>query len=119
MVAEEGSFIRAGRRLNTHYFLVSRKIRYLEESVGIRLFTRGGSGVTPTPDAAHFATFARLSPTSKLFSTSGIMVVTTSGSLSVGVHVSMLDGELTKAFTNSSPSIRIFPRNIWTRPVLN
>lgn len=96
IVAEEGSFIRAGRRLNTHYSYVSRKIRDLEASVGILIFTRNGNGVTATPEGAEFLrgvrrVIADLEGVLKLADTARRA---DTGSLSIGFYVSMLDGEL-------------------------
>lgn len=96
IVAEEGSFIRAGKRLNTHYSHVSRKIRELEESVGITIFTRNGNGVTPTPEGADFLrglgrVIADLESVLNLADTARRGET---GSLSIGFYVSMLDGEL-------------------------
>ncbi len=90
IVAEEGSFIRDGRRLNTHYSYVSRKIRDLEASVGILIFTRNGNGVTATPEGAEFLRGVRR----VIADLEGVLKRADTGSLSIGFYVSMLDGEL-------------------------
>ncbi|MFB9948861.1 LysR family transcriptional regulator [Rhizobium puerariae] len=112
IVAEEGSFIRAGRRLNTHYSLVSRKIRYLEESVGMKLFTRGGNGVTPTPEGADFLRDVRqiITDLESVLNLAESGRHKTTGSLSVGFYVSMLDGELCNSvhhFVTEYPDISL------------
>lgn len=112
IVAEEGSFIRAGRRLNTHYSRVSRKIRHLEESIGIMIFTRNGSGVTPTPEGAEFLrgvrrVIADLEAVLKLADTARRA---DTGSLSIGFYVSMLDGELcdvVRHFITEHPDVSV------------
>lgn len=48
MLAEEGNFARAARRLNLTQPALSRSIQSLEASVGMSLFDRGKGGVRPT-----------------------------------------------------------------------
>lgn len=49
VVAEEGSFLGASRRVGIHHSALSRRIRDLEHSLGTTLFERHASGVRPTP----------------------------------------------------------------------
>jgi DNA-binding transcriptional LysR family regulator len=49
VVAEEGSFLRASRRVGIHHSALSRRIRDLEHSLGTVLFERHAGGVRPTP----------------------------------------------------------------------
>lgn len=49
VVAEEGSFLGASRRMGIHHTALSRRIRDLEHSLGTVLFQRHASGVRPTP----------------------------------------------------------------------
>ncbi|MGV2052448.1 LysR family transcriptional regulator [Agrobacterium sp. 22-209-1] len=96
IVAEEGSFIRAGRRLNTHYSHVSRKIRELEGSVGITIFTRNGNGVMPTPEGGDFLRGIRrvIADLESVLNLADTARRGAAGSLSIGFYVSILDGEL-------------------------
>ncbi|MBF2717666.1 LysR family transcriptional regulator [Agrobacterium vitis] len=112
IIAEEGSFIRAAKRLNTHYSQVSRKIRALEESVGISIFTRRGNGVTPTPEGADFLHGVRrvITDLESVLSLANTARTGTSGRLSIGFYISMLDGELcdiVKQFIGLYPEISV------------
>ncbi|MBZ9756975.1 LysR family transcriptional regulator [Mesorhizobium sp. ESP6-5] len=48
IVAEEGSFLGASRRIRMHHSALSRRIRDLEDSLGVTLFERHSTGVRPT-----------------------------------------------------------------------
>ncbi|MBA8908304.1 MULTISPECIES: LysR family transcriptional regulator [Aminobacter] len=48
VVAEEGSFLGASRRMGVHHSALSRRIRDLEHSLGTVLFERHAGGVRPT-----------------------------------------------------------------------
>ncbi|MER9435843.1 LysR family transcriptional regulator [Mesorhizobium sp. M0618] len=48
VIAEEGSFLAASRRLGLHHSALSRRIRDLEHSLGTVLFERRTGGVRPT-----------------------------------------------------------------------
>lgn len=54
VIAEEGSFLRASRRIGIHNSALSRRIRDLEQSLGTKLFDRHAGGVQPTPAGASF-----------------------------------------------------------------
>jgi DNA-binding transcriptional LysR family regulator len=112
IVAEEGSFIRAGKRLNTHYSQVSRRIRTLEDSVGIRIFSRNGNGVTPTPEGVDFLRGIRrvITDLENVLALVDMARNGTSGSLSIGFYVSMLEGELcdiVRLFISLHPQISL------------
>jgi LysR family transcriptional regulator, cyn operon transcriptional activator len=47
-VAKSGSFTEAARRLHISQSALSKAVRQLEDSEGVKLFTRGKEGVTPT-----------------------------------------------------------------------
>lgn len=49
VVAEEGSFLGASRRVGIHHSALSRRIRDLEHALGAVLFERHSGGVRPTP----------------------------------------------------------------------
>lgn len=112
IVAEEGSFIRAGKRLNTHYSRVSRKIRELEESIGIKIFIRKGNGVTPTPEGADFLRGIRrvITELESVLNLADTARNAGTGSLSIGFYVSMLDGELcdiVRQFISEHPDVSL------------
>lgn len=48
VIAEEGSFLAASRRMGIHHSALSRRIRDLEHSLGTALFERHAGGVRPT-----------------------------------------------------------------------
>ncbi|MFK5098316.1 LysR family transcriptional regulator, partial [Klebsiella pneumoniae] len=54
MVAETGSFIEAGRRMNVTQSTVSARIKSLEELFGRPLFERSKSGATLTAAGDQF-----------------------------------------------------------------
>ncbi|MEM9655890.1 MAG: LysR substrate-binding domain-containing protein [Actinomycetota bacterium] len=58
-----GSFTAAGRELFSSQATISRRVRELEENLGVRLFERNRYDVTPTATAETFATSVRLSLT--------------------------------------------------------
>ncbi|MDR3511059.1 MAG: LysR family transcriptional regulator [Caulobacteraceae bacterium] len=65
-VAELASFSRAGRRLSVEQSTVSRRIRGLEERLGVALFERGPFGIRLTPAGRLF--LARLARSRSLLS---------------------------------------------------
>ncbi|ESX20332.1 hypothetical protein X766_08890 [Mesorhizobium sp. LSJC255A00] len=52
IVADEGSFLGASRRMGIHHSALSRRIRDLEETLGTLLFERHAGGVRPTVTGA-------------------------------------------------------------------
>src|SRR5437870_8103471 len=58
-VAEQGSFLRAGRRLRVAQTALSKQIRDLEREVGVKLFERLPRGARVTPAGEHFLRDAR------------------------------------------------------------
>lgn len=58
-VAEEGSFLRAGRRLRVAQPALSKQIRDLEREVGVKLFERLPRGARVTPAGEDFLVNAR------------------------------------------------------------
>ncbi|WP_095084933.1 LysR family transcriptional regulator [Mesorhizobium sophorae] len=53
VVAEEGSFLGASRRLRIHHSALSRRIRHLELMVGVALFERHPGGVKAAAAGEH------------------------------------------------------------------
>jgi LysR family transcriptional regulator, nitrogen assimilation regulatory protein len=48
-IAETGTLVRAARRLHISQPPLTRKVRALEEELGVELFERGARGMRPTP----------------------------------------------------------------------
>lgn len=48
-VADAGTLVRAARRLHISQPPLTRKLRALEEELGVALFERGPRGMRPTP----------------------------------------------------------------------
>lgn len=58
-IAEEGTIVRAARRLRISQPPLTRKVRALEDELGVALFDRGARGMRPTPAGQTFLTSAR------------------------------------------------------------
>ena len=58
-VAQASSITKAAERLYMGQPNLSRAIRELEESLGIKIFKRTSKGIVPTPQGAEFLTYAR------------------------------------------------------------
>lgn len=54
VIAEEGSFLGASRRMGIHHSALSRRVRDLEHSLGAVLFERHTGGVRPTLAGVEF-----------------------------------------------------------------
>lgn len=54
VIAEEGSFLGASRRLRIHHSALSRRTRHLELTLGVALFERHPGGVTTTAAGERF-----------------------------------------------------------------
>lgn len=59
LVAETGSFTRAGERLRRTQSTVSLQVKRLEDAVGAALFVRGARRVHPTPEGEMLLPYAR------------------------------------------------------------
>jgi DNA-binding transcriptional LysR family regulator len=95
VVAEEGSFLGASRRMRIHHSALSRRIRDLEHSLGAAVFERHSGGVRPTEPGARFLRNLRrvltdLEGTFAMVETAGRGE---NGSLSIGFNASLLAGE--------------------------
>ena len=58
-IAEEGTVVRAARRLHISQPPLTRKVRALEEELGVDLFERGARGMRPTRAGEVFLGSAR------------------------------------------------------------
>lgn len=94
--AESGSFSRAADQFRVKQSTLSKRIRYLEQRLGVSLFTRSTQGVSPTPNGARFLERARsiiseldLLATESFAATRGEI-----GSLRIGFSGSLSCGEL-------------------------
>jgi DNA-binding transcriptional LysR family regulator len=59
VVAEEGSFLGASRRLRIHHSALSRRIKHLELTLGVVLFERQPGGIKATAAGQRFLTNLR------------------------------------------------------------
>lgn len=59
IIAEEGSFLGASRRLGVHHSALSRRIKGLELWLGVILFNRHPGGIYPTVAGDRFLTDIR------------------------------------------------------------
>lgn len=53
-VCEEGSFTRAAEREHATQSGISQHVAAIEKALGVRLFDRGATGVTPTPAGLRY-----------------------------------------------------------------
>lgn len=58
-IADEGALVRAARRLHISQPPLTRRVRALEEELGVQLFDRGPRGMTLTPAGQRFVARAR------------------------------------------------------------
>jgi len=96
IVAEELSFQRAADTLGVNRSSVSRRVRSLEERLGLSLFKRSHTGVHPTEAGARFLTTAReiLSQLDTAIETANITRTAAAGQLRIGILSSMASGYL-------------------------
>lgn len=59
VIAEEGALVRAARRLHISQPPLTRKLRALEDELGVALFERAARGMTPTPAGTQLLEDAR------------------------------------------------------------
>lgn len=94
--AEHGSFRRAAEALLLRQSTLSRRIRELEESIGITIFERSSGGVRPTPAGRDFLRMARsiLEQMDSLVSTANSTGRGEAGRLAIGFYTSLSAGNL-------------------------
>jgi DNA-binding transcriptional LysR family regulator len=59
-IAEEGGLVRAARRLHISQPPLTRKLRALEDELGVALFERAARGMAPTPAGTQLLEDARV-----------------------------------------------------------
>ncbi|MEO6783590.1 MAG: LysR substrate-binding domain-containing protein [Bradyrhizobium sp.] len=94
--AEYGSFRQAAEALRLEQSTLSRRIRQLEESIGVTVFERSTGGVRATPAGRDFLRLARsiLEQMDALFTTARNTGRGEAGRLAVGFYTSLSAGNL-------------------------
>lgn len=111
-VLETGHFARAARQLGLTQPAVSKSIKALETSLGVRLFERGQFGAQPTEFANRLATHARLIVAEGELARSEMSALrnATSGNLAIGASVNFARNILPAAieqYRRRWPEVRI------------
>ena len=109
--AEHGSFRRAAKALEMHESAISRRIRDLEDEIGVALFIRYHGGVYPTHAGKRFLIRAR-----KALNLIGEAAVDAAsfgrgekGTVRIGIFSSLASGflaDLLRAYVAANPAIR-------------
>jgi DNA-binding transcriptional LysR family regulator len=102
VAAEEGSILTASRRVGMHHTALSRRIRELEQALGVSLFDRHPGGVRPTPAGRQFIDRLRANLTD-LDNTLTLVQQTAagkSGNLSIGFEAPISAGEVLGTVTD-------------------
>lgn len=112
--ADSGSFSRAADRFRIKQSTLSKRVRYLEERLGVALFTRSTQGVAPTAGGQQFLARARLivGELDLLSADSAAFAKGDTGTLRIGFHASSLGAELRSAlndYRRDHPGITIEP----------
>ncbi|MEE4537151.1 MAG: LysR substrate-binding domain-containing protein [Erythrobacter sp.] len=96
VVAETGSFRRAAKRSGLGQSAVSRRVRRLEDLLGVSLFERRPSGARLTPAGTSFASSTRtiLNDLNTALETASSAGVADAGQLRVGIIASLSQGPL-------------------------
>ncbi|MBV9078313.1 MAG: LysR family transcriptional regulator [Methylobacteriaceae bacterium] len=101
-VVDAGSFRAAAARLGTEPSAISRRVRALEDRLGVSLFQRRRRGAEPTPAGRRLLSRARsiLDDLDYLVRTAGLNGSAMEGSLCLGVVSSIAGGALRKLLTS-------------------
>ena len=110
--ADGGSFSRAADQFRVKQSTLSKRIRYLEQRLGVALFTRSTQGVSPTPSGERFLARARLivAELDMLSSESFAMARGETARLRIGFTGSLASGALRLAledFMREAPDIEV------------
>ncbi|MCA1196493.1 LysR family transcriptional regulator [Sphingomonas sp. R647] len=94
--AETGSFSQAAERFCVKQSTLSKRIAYLEQRIGIALFSRSTQGVAPTAGGLHFLQKARgiVDDLERLARESQALACGRRGTLRIGFHASLAGGDL-------------------------
>ncbi len=100
--AEYGSFRQAGEALLLEQSTLSRRIRQLEESIGVTIFERSSDGVRATPAGRDFLRIARsiLEQMDALVTSARNTGRGEAGRLAVGFYTSLSAGNLRATFVD-------------------
>ena len=109
--AERGSFRRAARTLNIQESAVSRRIRDLEDEIGVALFIRHHSGIKLTDAGHRFLVRARraLSQVGHAAIDAGSRGRGELGTVRIGIFTSLASGflsDLLRAYVGANPHVR-------------
>jgi DNA-binding transcriptional LysR family regulator len=99
VAAEQGSFQKAGDLLGVPASTVSRRVRTLEDKIGVKLFDRHRHGIRPTAASAAFLVPMRriLSELDAVLNSGKSIARGEEGSLNIGLYVSPSSGYLRAA----------------------
>lgn len=94
--AETGSFSRAADVFRVKQSTLSKRISYLEQRLGLSIFTRSTQGVAPTMSGLHFLAQARsiVDDLERLSSGAQALASGHHGTLRIGFHASLAGGDL-------------------------
>lgn len=94
--AETGSFSQAADLFRVKQSTLSKRISYLEQRIGLSIFTRSTQGVAPTMSGLHFLAQARsiVADLERLSCDTKGLAAGTRGTLRIGFHASLAGGDL-------------------------
>ena len=112
LVRDSGSFRKAAATLGVRTSVVSRRVRGLEDAIGVSLFQRQSQGVQPTPAGRRILNQALIIQTEvdALLRTAALSGSGAEGQLCVGVIASIAGGrvrELLVEFLSTHPGVEI------------
>ena len=110
--ARNGGFSAAGHELNVRQPIISKRIRELEDELGVFLFDRSTAGARLTPTGEEFVVGARriIDAFQRLTERAKASGVGNTGRIVVGFHKSMSSGSFRaalKAFRHKFPSVDV------------
>lgn len=94
--AETGSFSQAADLFRVKQSTLSKRISYLEQRLGLSIFTRSTQGVAPTRSGLHFLAQARsiVDDLERLSCEAHALAAGHHGTLRIGFHASLAGGDL-------------------------
>lgn len=111
VAAERGSFRRAANTLDVHESAISRRIRDLEDDIGVALFNRHHGGVHLTPAGQQFVAHARvaLDQIGRATVDAASFGRGDQGLVRIGIFTSLAKGflaDLFRAYVAANPAVR-------------